>query len=409
MDHDLHSLLAAARDDAPPPRLSIDDITAAGRQLARRRRRTVLLSSVAGGLAAVITSATAAVVLLAHPSVGPSVDPNGNPGVATASQSPARRADFTPVGAFETNYTGYTVGRFVVSDPDLVTAGYQQSTIDLTLNPPAAAAPTVSPTAKPPATTGAPAVSRSAPPADRGDAPGDGRLVVYGAGAFDPRDFSNGEKFQIAGRTALLRYAGAPSVPSASTNSKYGCCPDPILPTIAWQYLPDSWAAIYWSSFETAPTRDELIALAEALPAADPRPFPTGIFLKDVPKGYRLIAVSTRTSVYDTMNRSVVRLSPKPLAGPFVAPVDFDEQPSIVLSLGVADPTMGKMLTKASCPPGSATCAMLLEDGQFYLQVESVGSRSLGSLELAQILKAMDAGQPDDRSTWPPAVSVFTF
>ncbi|GAB3856687.1 hypothetical protein [Dactylosporangium cerinum] len=289
MDHDLHSLLAAARDDAPPPRLSIDDITAAGRRLARRRRRAALFASVAGGVVAVIAGATAAVVLISPPTLAPTVDPNGNPGLADVSQSPARRADFTAAGAFETNYTGYTSGRYVVRDPDLVTASYQQSTIDVS-----AAQPSISPTgrptvlagASPPASApGATVPGAATPGAKQSSAAGgrvlprEGRLVVYGVDAFEPAEFTGGEKLQIAGRTALLRYAGPVAPPSTAT--KDGCCSTPTVPTLAWQYLPGAWAAIYWSSFETAPTRDELIALAEDLPAGEVRAFPVGVRLRN--------------------------------------------------------------------------------------------------------------------------------
>ncbi|GAA3247251.1 hypothetical protein ACFO1B_50765 [Dactylosporangium siamense] len=411
MDHDLHSLLAAARDDAPPPRLSIDDITAAGRRLARRRRRTTLLASVAGGVAAVITGATAAVVLISPPTLAPTVDPNGNPGLADVSQSPARRADFTPAGAFETNYTGYTSGRFVVRDPDLVTAGYQQSTIDVS-DP----RPSTSPTGRPAVPTGtaaapggsapatAPGVKQSSAASGRA-APREGRLVVYNVDAFDPTQFTGGEKLQVAGKTALLRYAGSLAPPSAT--GKDGCCVTPAVPTIAWQYLPGAWAAIYWSSFETAPTRDELIALAEDLPAGEVRAFPVGVRLRNTPKNYRMIAVGTRKFSYDTTNLSVVWLSPKTLVPPFTMPVDLEEHPSIVLTLGVADPRTRDKIGASSCQQGSGTCSALLGDGQFYVQVDTFGQQAIPSTELAQILKSMTAEQPDDPTNWPPATDTF--
>lgn len=352
-----------------------------------------------------IAGATAAVVLISPQTVGPAVDPNGNPGLSGASQAPARRADFVPAGAFETNYAGYTSGRYVVSDPDLVTAGYQQSSIDLGRGAP----PPASPSTALPFVSDDPSPGRSSSPgADAKFAPQEGRLVVYGTGAFDPREFSKGEKLQIGGRTALLRHAGGPSIPSASPTGKDGCCGDPAVPTIAWQYLPDSWAAIYWSSFETTPTRDELIALAGDLPAGEVRAFPVGIRMAEMPKGYRLIAVSTRRSPYDETNLSVVRLALKPLAGPFAAPVELDDYPSIVLSLGVADQMTSTTISKASCVPGNGSCAALVDDGQFYLQVDSIGQRTLSSAELSQILKLMSAEEPADRTTWPPAVKVFT-
>lgn len=358
----------------------------------------MLLSSVAGGVAAVIAGATAAVVLLAPPAVTPTVNPNGNPGQADVSQSPARPAEFTAAGAFQTNFSGYTSGRYVVGDPDLVTTGYQQASIDLNPVAPSASAS--------PSTSATPA--GGAQPGARGDVvPREGRLVVYSAGAFDTREFTKAERLQIAGRTALLRLAGDPSAPATPLGGKYGCCVLPTVPTLAWQYLPNAWAVIYWSTPETAPTRAELIALAEDLPPAEPRAFPTAIHLKDMPRGYRLIAVSTRTSSYDRTNLSVVRLAQKPPGLPFTGPLDLDSHPSIVLTLGLSDPETSAAITKASCRPGTTACAHLLPDGQFFLQVESHGDRPLSPSELSQLLKSMTVEDPEDPSTWPAATDNF--
>ena len=348
-----------------------------------------------------IAGATAAVVLLAPPAVTPAGNPVGNPGLAVVGQSPARTAEFTAAGAFQTNFSGYTSGRYVVGDPDLVTTGYQQAGIDLN-----AAAPSVSASATAADTTGP-----SGRPGARGEVvPSEGRLVVYSAGAFDTRAFAKAEKLQVAGRTALLHLDGAPSAPATPFGSgKFGCCLPAAVPMLAWQYLPDSWAVIYWSTPQTAPTRAELIALAEDMPPAEPRAFPAAIRLKDIPKGYRLIAVSTRTSSYDRTNLSVVRLALKSLALPLTAPPDLDTYPSIVLTLGVSDPETSAVIAKASCRPGITACAMLLPDEQFFLQVESSGERPLSTAELSQLLKSMTVDDPEDPSTWPAATEHFTY
>ena len=366
----------------------------------------MLLSSVAGGVAAVIAGATAAVVLLAPPAVTPAVDPNGNPGLAAVSQSPARVAEFTAAGAFQTNFSGYTSGRYVVGDPDLVTTGYQQAGIDLST-----AAPSVSASPMAADTTGPSGARTSGEPGARGEVvPSEGRLVVYSAGAFDTRAFAKAEKLQVAGRTALLRLDGDPSAPTTPLNGgKDGCCRLPTVPTLAWQYLPDSWAVIYWSTPQTVPTRAELVALAEDMPPAEPRAFPAAIHLKDIPRGYRLIAVSTRTSSYDRTNLSVVRLALKPLALPLTAPPDLDAHRSMVLTLGVSDPETSAAIAKASCRPGSTACALLLPDEQFFLQVESSGDRPLSTSELAQLLKSMTVDDPENPSTWPAATEHFTY
>ncbi|MFF5229401.1 hypothetical protein [Dactylosporangium sp. NPDC000521] len=406
MDRDLHSLLAAARDDAPPPRLSIDDITTAGRRLARRRRRRTLLASVAGGVTAVITGATAAIALFNPPATTPTADPNGAPAlVVDASPSPTRRADFAAAGPFQTNYSGYTSGRYVVSDPYLVTSGYQMSTIDFNAAP--SAAPSVS------VSHPSVSVSQTVPAGDPARTasldsvvPREGRLVVYSTDAFDPREFNGGTKLTIGGRQARLLRAGGSVSPTAA--DKDGCCTDPVIPAMAWQYMPGAWAAVYWSRPETMPTRDELVALAEALPAADPAPFPVGIRVSDLPKGYHLLAASTRTSSYDSTSLSVVRLAQKPLSRLSTGPADFDTYPSLILTLGIADQVTDKVINKATCPPATNRCATLIEDGQYFLQVETTGDRPLSTSELSQILKTMTAEDPSDRTSWPAATSAFT-
>ncbi len=343
-------------------------------------------------------------MLLAPPAGTPSVGPNGNPGgVAGATPSPVRSGGFVPAGAFETNFSGYTSGRYVVSDPDLVTTGYQQADIDL-----AQAAPSVS--ASPRQTVdAAPSAARSTLPGARGDmVPREGRLVVYNAGAFDTREFIKAEKLQVDGRTAMLRLAGDPTSPATPLGGKDGCCLPATVPTLAWQYLPDAWAVIYWSTPQTAPTRAELVALAEDMPPAEPRAFPAALRMRDIPKGYRLIAVSTRTSSYDRTNLSVVRLAQKPPGPPFTGPADLDAHPSIVLSLGVSDPETSAVIAKASCRPGTTACAVLLPDRQYFLQVESFGDRAMSPSELLQLLKSMTTEDPEDPSTWPAAKDSFT-
>lgn len=255
---------------------------------------------------------------------------------------------------------------------------------------------------EPTASGAPPGAARSISPDGR-DIPAarEGRLVVYSTGAFDTREFIKAERLQVAGRTALLRHAGGPSMPSTSPASKDDCCIELAVPTLAWQYLPDAWAVIYWSSFETAPTRDELLALAADMPAEEPRAFPTAIRLTGPLKDYRMIAVGTRTSFYDNTNLSVVRLSAKPPTAPFFAPLELDDYPSIVLTLGATDPRTAEKMGKMTCQPGSTVCATVLADGQFYLQVESIGDRSFTATELAQILKSMSAEAPADRSVWP--------
>ncbi|GAB3856691.1 hypothetical protein [Dactylosporangium cerinum] len=122
-----------------------------------------------------------------------------------------------------------------------------------------------------------------------------------------------------------------------------------------------------------------------------------------------MIAVGTRKFSYDATNLSVVWLSPKTLVPPFTVPVDLEEYPSIVLTLGITDLRTRDKIGASSCQPGSGTCSALLADGQHYVQVDTFGQQAIPSTELAQILKSLTAEQPEDPSTWPPASETFTF
>ncbi|MGI5237718.1 hypothetical protein [Dactylosporangium sp. CA-139066] len=394
MDQDLRTLLTSVRDDAPPPRLSVDDITAAGRGLVRRRRRLALLSSVGGGAVVAVAALAAAFVLTGSPGapLTPAVDPSS---LAKMAASPVPTA-FAEAPPFVTTYRGYTAGSFVVSDPDLVTNAYQQSSI--------AARPAPSPAgARPSQPAADPLVSRDPAGLLRG-----GSLVVYRPGVFEPTMFLKAQQ-RVSTRfgPALLMYSGANSAPTMSANDRARIEKQmqPEVPALAWQYAADSWAAIYWSSWETVPQQDTLVAIADGLMPAAPREFPVGFQHGSLPPGYQLLSVSYGVEFgYGNSIYSAVRLTPKVPKGTLLAPYDFDAVPALTITVGRAD--AGTKAAGTSCPDVTS-CTRILPGGGTYISVGISGIKLTTAFQLSQISLGVKPQNPDDTSAWPAAVKVF--
>ncbi|GAA2612019.1 hypothetical protein GCM10010399_48630 [Dactylosporangium fulvum] len=394
---DLRTLLTSARDDAPPPRLSVDDITAAGRHLEHRRRQLALLSSAGGGVVAAI-AAVAAVLMLNNPEpMTPALDPSRLP----ALPSPAAPAEFVAASAFTTTYQGYTAGRYVVSDPDLVTTAYQQSTIAPVSSTPAPFTP--------PPLTSTPEVKTRASGIR---APG-GVLVVYREHTFEPTVFDPSERIQLRGSVGLLHYAIGQKTPPASPEvlKRYGQFGG-VIPALAWQYSDDAWAAIYWSSWEDAPTVEELAAIADGLTPAQPKEFRIGFRLKTLPQRYFLVAASLGQDAPDGSTLiSSVRLTLKPPQAPLTGMIDFETLGAITLSVGVNEPGDPSAPTgsavKPACTTGALVCTRPVSD-RMYVRVEGDGTKLFPPGLTAELTTLMDPANPDDPGNWPPVTEVFT-
>ncbi|MER7003602.1 hypothetical protein ABT297_11240 [Dactylosporangium sp. NPDC000555] len=394
MEQDLRTLLTSVRDDAPPPRLSVEDIAAAGRHLARRRRRLVLLSSAGGGAAAVVAAVTAALVMASTPAaLTPAVNPSTPANPAT---SPARTvlADARP---FVTTYKGYTAGSYLVSDPDLVTVAYQQSSIDAGIDLSANPFSTPSPL---PTTTPASGLSRM-PELQRG-----GILVVYRSGAFQPTAFlKSTERLEMSTGVGLLyRAADLTQPPSTSDRAEIQKMREQV-PALAWQYAPDAWAVIYWASRETVPTKEELAAIAEGLTPSATREFPVGFHSSSLPRGFNLLSVSYGTDMVSNQVVSAVRLSPERPALPLTEPIDLQSFPALTLSFGRTD-AGPRMVDKLDCA-SSVECQRVLGDGSTYVKVELNGLKPTPATQVTQITLGIRPQDADNMAAWPPAVKVF--
>ncbi|MFG2041455.1 hypothetical protein [Dactylosporangium sp. NPDC048998] len=392
MEQDLRTLLTSVRDGAPPPRLSVDDITAAGRHLARRRRLT-LLSSVGGSAAAAVAAVTAALVIAGTPAaLTPAVDPSTLPNAV--SPAPTAFADAEP---FVTTYNGYAAGSYLVSDPDLVTMAYQQSSIDAGID--LSAEPLSSPPL--PATTVPAAGLSRMPGLLRG-----GILVVYRPGAFDPTEFlKSAEKVEVRTGFGLLRNAGGsgqptPSPPDRARLQKMQA----QIPSLAWQYAKNAWAVIYWSSWESLPTKEELAAIADGLRPSATKQFPVGFLPSFVPHGFQLLSVSYGTDM-GTGNQvvSAARLSPGLPTLPLTQPIDLQGFPTLTLSFGRTN-AGPRMVDKLDCTSG-VQCQRVLGDGTTYVKAELNGLKT--TAQVTQITLGIRPQNADNMADWPPAVKVF--
>jgi hypothetical protein len=386
MEQDLRALLTSVRDDAPPPRLSVDDITAAGRHLARRRRRLTLMSSVGGGVVTAVAAVAAAVILASSPpQLAPAVDRSAPPKPA----SPVPTA-FPEAQPFETSYEGYEAGPYAVGDPNLVTAAYQQSPIDAVAD------------LLPGATDGPDVKARAGEPG-RG-----GIMVVYRPGAFEPAVFGKGsEKITVRSGVALLMYAGGSAAPPLSKSEQNRLTQmQPRVPTLAWQYTENAWAAIYWSSWETVPEREDLVAIADGFKPSGPKRFPVGFQVGYLPKDLELLSVSYGSDMNDGGAMvSTARLSPGQPRTPLTEPYNFEELPSLAIGFGHTNANP-KLVGKLECP-SSTLCMRVQTDGSTFVQAELNGLRLSSNTQLSQVTLSITGENPQDMADWPAAVDVF--
>ncbi|GAA3451686.1 hypothetical protein [Dactylosporangium matsuzakiense] len=394
MERDLHTLLTSVRDDAPPPRLSVDDITAAGRHLVRRRRRNALLSSAGGGVVTAIAAVTAALMLAGGPStLAPAVDPSSLPSAA----SPAPTA-FAAAPAFTTTYKGFQANGYKVSDPDVVTNAYQQSSID-------GAGPILDPSPQQ-TVTGAP----GARPGGFAELYPGGSLVVYRPDAFDPSMFLKfAEKIPMPSGEGLLAYSGGgtngPLAPS--TAAKAAKDRGQPIPALAWQYMDGAWAAIYWSSWENVPTRDDLVAIAEGLTPAAPRPFPVAFQSANPIKGYHLLAASYGGDVQDAGEVvSSVRLIQQDVRLPIFEPYDFADLGVLTLAAGRTD-AGPKLAGRLDCDGDRLRCTKVLDSGTVFVMAEADGYKSPAGGQLTQITLGIKPQNLDNGENWPTVTKVY--
>ena len=230
---ELYELLEAAKSDPPPMRRSVDDVVAMGRRrrVLRRARASAVVVAVA-----VATAVTAPHVLTGHGS-------SSGSSASSSIASPAAHDPGYPAALFDYGFRGYTVGRFQVEAPSLVTPGYQESYIR---------------------ENGELETIGGAPGEPATSVPGySAVLTVYRPGAFTPTRFAGAQSVRIHGRTGYftgyyapdLFYRAEPTAPHPRS-------------AFAWQYADNAWAVI--SSLNTSYSRDDMVEIAENFATSDP-------------------------------------------------------------------------------------------------------------------------------------------
>jgi hypothetical protein len=371
--HDTYDILQAAKADAPPMRHSVDDFVAGGRRLQGRRRA----AWATGAAAAAVVAVAAAVVL---PQVA--AQPNGASVPAAASLPAAPLRPFVqPEAWVDSSLTGYTVGEFRVTDPVLVTPGYQQASIF------------------------------------KGDAhqkveladgtvktyPWGAALTVYRKGVYDPARFSSATPVTVNGRHGLF----ADDVPYVNVvepkdPKRAAQLPDKE-PSLAWQYADDSWAVI---SSQTDVSSQEMIKIASGLTSGAPKPAKLAFKASYLPAGYTLTSAGIAPEYAfggppQSFARFVKGQQPytrltEPVAG------DRSTARSITFSL---IPTWFSKYSAPKSGPATAPfckernlCYRATDDGKHQIQVTGSGDES--DAELIRILKGLTFADFDDTSSW---------
>ncbi len=375
MTFNLYEAMGQATIDRPPPTHTVDDIVKAGRSLRRRRRRLKVAMCTAAAVVAV--AATATVVL---PTTASTHAP-----AAPASASAQSWPDLDP---FEISFKGYDLGELHVSDPMLVTPGYQQSAVYLDgVTQRADDAVYPSPVAT---------------------------LTVFRPGVFNPEKYQRGEKIQSGGRTGLaisntvtVEGQRPPVIgPSGKPMTQTRAPRNEQRPAVAWQYTDNAWATLVArSSLPETQSAQSLFALAGGLRPTAPSTPKVPFQMRYIPPGFHLVAVGAE-SPYSSYKDSISALyfakgnvSFTNLTDPY----NPDELAKTFFRVSVyptpksaqADPANANHPNSARPCDGGTFCDKPI-NAKYYAEVSDLGNAD----ELAKIINALTFDDIADPSTW---------
>ena len=398
MKLELSEMLKEAKADAPPPRYNVDDAVAAGRKLQVKRR-----AAWSGGAAAAAVVAVAAAVAVPQMVTRDSAP---NPAAPPAAAAPSKPQPFVyPESPWEYGFKGYTVGKYKVSDPFLVTANFQQATIRIgdeleeVYDGSAASSPKTPKNPK-----GVPGkddlkVAYSAPGSSL-------LLTVYRPGAFDPKLFEGGAKVSVDGKSGLYK-DNVPIDGEGGPDGQGG---------LAWQYEDDAWAAIYTTRPNDVAKKD-FVKIAEGLTGTKAYPATVVTKLSYLPAGYRLTS-GGRSSDWPNGNPSFQTTNLRLVtgdgeaAGKVTTPV-FDNEDSKVQDIRInvyridfseRRPPKGTDQDAAYCNSGNSNlCYRLLPGGKWQAEIEGSGAESAS--ELKQVLDGVQFADVEKPSSWYPIES----
>jgi hypothetical protein len=399
MKLELSELLKEAKADAPPPRYGVDDAVAAGRKLKARRRT---LWSVGGGAALAV--AVAGVVVL--PQVVARQDAPATPSAAAAaapSKAKPKAVPLTyPASRWEYAFHGYKTGKYQVSEPFLVTAGFQQATIRI-----GDEVEEVYGELKRPLKEGEQPKKEDYKIAY--SAPGSSLLLtVYRPGAFDPALFADGTKVSVGGKSGLFKKNA--HLDGDPTRKDEGH------PGLAWKYAGNAWAVINTSKPNETSSKD-LVAIAQGLSGAEAYPATVATKLTFVPDGYELVSGGrgadwpNGTGEFQRTNLRLVKGAEEKATG-LKTPVLDDENSKVQdirINLYRTDfsenrPPQGADQLAPYCNSGNTKlCYRMAPGGKWQVEIEGSGQEPTS--ELKKILAGITFASIEDGATWFPIES----
>jgi len=374
----LQQMQTAAITSAPPMRRGVEEVVEAGR---RRRTQQRLLR--VGGAVVTVAAVTAAIALpRSFADGGPAPVPATVPS-HSASPAPARPAAVYPAQPFAWGFRGYSAGEFTVSDPVLVTPGYQEMYVRRG--------------AEISRMTGATKNTDLTAPAYSA------LLTVYRPGVFQPTRWAKAKPVEVNGHAA--RYSDDMRYHAGDDLGKFNNGPKSAL---AWQYAEDAWAVLT-STTPAVYTEAELLTVAAGLTPAPAKPAKTALRLTWTPPGYVLASGGITAdypngATFMAANLMLVRSLPAytALAEPVDAaatgtawirvslyPVEFTED---------SHQHPGKPATCNSVTHG--LCYRMTVD-QKYLY-ETTSSDGVSQDDLRHILDSAQVANPHEAESWFP-------
>ncbi|GAA1872444.1 hypothetical protein [Asanoa iriomotensis] len=356
---DIRQLLEAAKADPPPPAESVDEILRAGRRRLRRSRA----KAVSGAGLGVVAVATALLVATAG-------GPTGTPAsLDVAGVGPTTEP-------FSLTFAGYAVGAFTVTDPMLVTPGYQQALVRTEIDP-GGGLTTV-------------------------DA---GELTVYNPGVFRPDRFTEASTpIEVGGRPGFATMLDREFTFGERGTRRATVRKTVALPAVAWQYADGAWATLESINLDNRGLpADDVRRLAEAFTVGAARPATTPVRVGHMPAGWELASVgrSLVSGATDVSEAIWVRTGTR--FDSLTAPVDLYATglPTVAVRVSVVE-TEGPYAhpVKPPCPSGQHFCDRPI-DARFYAEVED-RSGALSGAEVAAITDGLEFANVDQPRTWFP-------
>ncbi|GLY98751.1 hypothetical protein Acsp02_60050 [Actinoplanes sp. NBRC 103695] len=388
----IEDVLESVQEGAPAPRTSTADIITGARRIQARRRWAAVAG--AGG-AAIVTVAVVAGITGSIPRAQSPSPP------AAATPAPSKAAapkNFTQPAKLEVTVGTSRVGKFQVGPASAATYGYQQI-----------------PVYRDGETMEVDGVPYPFP---------EGYIVLYRPGAYDIKQFGVSEvpseiygpatDVTVAGRPGLERQLTYKLPVLADMRAKLRANPrmkpnDPSIKTelfnrtaVAWKFDGTAWATfVPWTSRPPL-SRDETLAIIDALKPQAAQPIRAPYTFGWLPDGWRVTAAE-QYAADDNDIVSTVYLDRKLRTGAdLVQPVDTYPGGGQLRIFHGKPKTSNTPATGGSmkCADVNGYCTMLI-DREYFAEFQKVG-KGLSMDDVRRILRELKFAKLADQGTWKP-------